>query len=229
MFGPTEQVPDFIFQEIHEEMVREAALKTKGSGGPTGVDANGFRRMMACKSFKKSGTNLSSAIATMTRRLCTEYLDPRSIEAILPNRPIPLDKGEGAVRPIGVGEVIRQIMGKFVMSVTEQEGFDACGSLQVCAGQKSGSEAAFHAMRCIFDTDDTDAVLLIDASNAFNSLNRAAALHNISVLCPSISTYAINTYRRHARLFVMGGKELVSAEETTKGDPLAMSLYAVRL
>ena len=84
-------------------------------------------------------------------------------------------------------------------------------------------------MRSIFDTDDTDAVLLIDASNAFNSLNRAAALHNISVLCPSIATYAINTYRRHARLFVMGGKELLSAEGTTQGDPVAMSLYAVSL
>ena len=78
------------------------------------------------------------------------------------------------------------------MSVTKQEVIDACGSLQVCAGQKSGSEAVVHAMRSIFDADDTEAVL-IDASNAFNSLNRASALHNISVLCPSIATYAINT------------------------------------
>ena len=109
MFGPKEQVPDFIFQQINAEMVGEAALKTKGSGGPSGVDSNGFRRMMACKSFKKSGTNLCSAIATMTRRLCTEYVDPRSIEAILANRLIPLDKGEGKVRPIGVGKVIRWI------------------------------------------------------------------------------------------------------------------------
>ena len=114
------------------------------------------------------------------------------------------------------------------MSVTKQDVIDACGSLQVCVGQKSGSEAAVHAMRSIFDADDTDAVL-IDASNAFNYLNRASAFHNISVLCPSIATYAINTYRRHARLFVMGGKELLSAEGTTQGDPVAMSLYAVSL
>ena len=176
--------------------------------GPSGVDSNGFRRMMACKSFRKSGTNLCSAIATMTRKLCTEYVDPRSIDAILANRLIPLDKGEGKLRPIGVGEVIRRLMGKCAMSVTKQDVIDACGSMPVCAGHKSGSEAAVHAMRSIFDADDTDAVLLIDASNAFNSLNRAAALHNITVLCPSIATYAINTYRRHARLFIMGGKEL---------------------
>ena len=229
VFGPTEQVPDSIFQQINKQMVREAALKTKGSGCPSGVDSNGFRRMMACKSFKKSGTNLCSAIATAARKLCTEYVHPRSIEAILANRLIPLDKGEGKVRPIGVGEVICRIMGKCVMSVTKQDVINACGSLQVCAGHKSGSEAAVHAMRSIFNAEDTDAILLIDASNAFNSLNRAVALHNVTVLCPSIVTYAINTYRRHARLFIMGGKELQSAEGTTQEDPVAMILYAVSL
>ena len=97
VFGPTEQVPDSIFQQMNEEMLREAAPKTKGSSGPSGVDPNGFRRMLACKSFKKLGTYLCSAIATMTRRLFTEYVDSRSIEAILANHLIPLDKGEGKV------------------------------------------------------------------------------------------------------------------------------------
>ena len=31
---------------------------------------------------------------------------------------------------------------------------------------------------------DSDAALLTDASNAFNSLNKAASLHSIRVLCP---------------------------------------------
>ena len=76
---------------------------------------------------------------------------------------------------------------------------------------------------------DSDAVLLIDASNAFIALNRAAALHNIRVLCPSIATYAINIYREPARLFIVGGQELRSSEGTTQGDRLAMSLYAISL
>ena len=44
-----------------------------------------------------------------------------------------------------------------------------------------------------------------------------------------IATYAINTYRAPARLFIIGGKELSSSEGTTQGDPLAMSLYAISL
>ena len=66
---------------------------------------------------------------------------------------------------------------------------NASGATQVCAGQKSGGEAAVHAMHSIFQADETDAALLVDASNAFNSLNRAAALNDIRVLCPLSATY----------------------------------------
>ena len=53
---------------------------------------------------------------------------------------------------------MRRIMGKCVMRVTKPNVIDACGSLQVCAGLKSGSEAAIHAKRSIFDADETEAV-----------------------------------------------------------------------
>ena len=97
LFGPVEDVPEIIYQEIDGEMIKEAALRTKGSGGPYGIDANGFKRILASKSFKKSSSNLCDALATLTKRLCTEYVDPVSIEAITANRLTPLDKGEGAV------------------------------------------------------------------------------------------------------------------------------------
>ena len=77
--------------------------------------------------------------------------------------------------------------------------FEASGSLQLCARLRSGSEAAIHAVRAIFEADATDGVLLIGASNALKELNRATALHNIHVLCPVIAVYAINTYRQSIR------------------------------
>ena len=229
LFGPVEAVHESVYSEVTGEMIREAALRTKGAGGPSGVDANGFKRLLACKSFKKSSANLCDAVAAMTRRLCTEYVDPLTIEPLLANRLIPLDKGEGQVRPIGGGEVIRRIVAKCVTKVTKEDVLEASGPLQLCAGHKNGSEAGIHAVHYLFEADDTDAVLLVDATNAFNSLNRATALHNIRILCPALATYAINTYRVPARLFVTGGKELSSAEGTTQGDPLAMSFYAISL
>ena len=84
-------------------------------------------------------------------------------------------------------------------------------------------------MHDIFDADDANAVLLTDASNAFNSLNRAFALHKVAVLCPTLATYATSTYRAPVRLFVTGGKGAKSTEDTIQGGPLAMILYAISL
>ena len=97
----------------------------------------------------------------------------------------------------------------------------------MCAGQKGGSEAAIHAMRIVFEDNEADAVLLIDASNAFNALNRKASIHNIGRLCPIMYTFVCNLYNVHARLFVIGGKELKSAEGTTQGGPESMAIYAL--
>ncbi len=103
---------------------------------------------------------------------------------------------------------------------------DAAGSLQLCAGQIAGAEAAVHATRESFLNENTEAVLLVDASNAFNALNRQVALRNIKRLCPSIATALINTYRQSTDLFV-DGSSLLSQEGTTQGDPLAIPMYAL--
>ena len=80
------------------------------------------------------------------------------------------------------------------------------GPLQLCAGQIAGTEAAVYVVRSLFGHADSDAILLVDASNAFNSLNRSVALHNIQKLCPSLACVLINTYRSPASLFVSGDR-----------------------
>ena len=111
----------------------------------------------------------------------------------------------------------------------------AVGNLQACAGQQAGGEAAVHSMRKIFEEEDCHAVLLVDASNAFNSINREAMLHNIKIKCPSFSQYVDNTYREPANLYIMGKKAdhdagiIKSTEGTTQGDPVAMAMYALAM
>ena len=87
-------------------------------------------------------------------------------------------------------------------------------------------EAAIHSVRSYFALSDCDAVLLVDASNAFNSLHHIVALHNIRQLCPSFATLLINTYRSPTCLLI-SGEILMSEEGTIQGDPLAMPMYAL--
>ena len=58
---------------------------------------------------------------------------------------------------------------------------EAVGPLQVCAGHSAGSEAAIHAMNQVFNEEGADRVLLIDATKAFNQMNRTVAMHNIRI------------------------------------------------
>ena len=81
-------------------------------------------------------------------------------------------------------------------------------------------------MSSLHDSQTTEAILLVDANNAFNSLNREVALRNIQHLCPSLSVVLINTYREDIDLFV-DGATLLSTERTTQGDPLAMAMYGI--
>ena len=81
-------------------------------------------------------------------------------------------------------------------------------------------------MECIFAEDDTEGMILVDATNAFNRLNRQVTLVNCEVICPTLSPILINTYRNNSWLFI-DGQCMLSKEGTTHGDPLAMAMYAI--
>jgi hypothetical protein len=173
--------------------------------------------------FWESIFNSVPAIATVTRRLATEHVYPSGAGALLASRLIPLDKSPG-VRPIGIGEVPRRIIAKVVVRHLRNDIQQAAGPLQVCAGQEGGCEAAIHAVTQLFQADASDAVILVDADNAFNRLNRSVALWNIRYICPPLTTFTMNCYQVPGRLFIVGGVEISSCEGTTQGDPLAMPL-----
>ena len=93
------------------------------------------------------------------------------------------------------------------------------------------SYTSIHAMDKIFKEESTEAVLLVDAENVFNSIKKKEFLHSISILCPAISTFVtkLNTSSSStpARLFVIGGSEIKSTEGTSQGDPVGMAIYAL--
>ena len=157
-------------------------------------------------------------------------MDPQGLEALLANRGIAIDKCPG-LRPVGVGEMARRIIGKAVMAVTGEKVRESVGALQLCAGHPVGVESAIHAMRGFLDDDSSDGILLIDADNAFNRVNRAVALWNVKFTCPALKHALINFYRAPTRIFMNGDGcfELLSQEGTTQGCPLAMAMYAIAL
>ena len=162
-----------MFQNVSESTIANATLQTRGSSGPSGLNANGWRRILVSKNFGAAGHNLRGALATFVRSSTeTEVFVENGItytnlEAYTACRPIPLDKNPG-VRAIGVGEVLRRIVGKAIFSVIKPEIMCCTGNLQLCVDQAGGSEAAERAMD---DEESTDALVLVNANNAFDLIN----------------------------------------------------------
>ena len=220
---PVSEPHPVIFSCNDGQLIHSTSMHISGSAGPSGLDAFVWRRL--CTMFDGASDGLCHSLALVTKRLCTEFVDPVGVAPLLACRLIALDKNPG-VRPIGVGEVVRRLISKAVLTVLRFDILEAAGCLQLCAGQDAGCEAAVHAMHELFPDDDSEAILLVDADNAFNSLNRQSGLRNVLHLYPSLPKILINSYREDSRLFI-DGESIFSREGTTQGDPLAMSMYAI--
>jgi hypothetical protein len=225
--GEAPQVQGVIFEEIGAAAIQSAAKNVHGSGGPTHADADLWKHVLCSKRFGKLSDDLASEIAIATRRLCVEDVPHPYINLLLDCRLVPLMKEDNGVRPIGIGECLRRIMGRSVAKVLGGDVQSAGGTLQTCTGVEAGIEASIHAMARIFDDDKCEAVILVDAENAFNRLNRKTSLQNIQHLCPPLFQFLNNTYKEPAKLHLGDGTVIMSEEGATQGDPLAMQMYAV--
>ena len=108
--------------------------------------------------------------------MCTEtcnHQNFRNMEVFVVWTLVPLDKNLG-VKPIEICEVLCRIFEKGVMNEIKSDG-TLCWPIGWCI-------AAVHVTMKIFHNDEIKAVLLVDASNAFNPLNRSVMLHNINLV-----------------------------------------------
>ena len=228
-FLPCDSLQPVLDVDITADYVERVAHRIQGAAGPGGSTAMQWYSNLL--RFGAYSARLRDAVAGLARRLANNVVKWEDIRALMANRLIALDKYPG-VRPISIGEALRRVLGKVVALVTRADLEEVCGTYQLCSGLRAGVEGAIQAVKELFDLicDAGWGLLLVDAKNSFNSLNRVAALWNARVLWPRCSRCLFNTYRGYAALFLQGSSDyLLSKEGVTQGDPLSMMLYAVAI
>ena len=229
MDGCDDELPALMDVSVTSGHVEKIARSLHGGAGPGGTNSSHWRSFLL--RFGVQSAKLREAVASLIMMMANGIVDWQWIRALMSSRLIALDKNPG-VRPIGVGEVLRRLMGKVMMLCTGVDVQDECGADQLCSGLRGGIEGAIHAVSEVFESRSGDGygVLMVDARNAFNSLNRSVGLWNARVYWPRCSRFLFNTYRGFSSLWIKGGEDpLYSMEGVTQGDPLSMCFYAAAL
>ena len=162
-----------IFEYINAKTVRKSTLKTHGSHGSLCLDVSEWRRILI--HFNQTYIELCKTISKLSYTIASNVLPHENQTAFKTSRLIPLEKNPG-VRPIGIGEVLRRINGKTITQCIKSDLKDLGKNFQLCLGQTCGIEYTMQNLRNAFEKPKTEAILLIDAENAFNFLNRELAL-----------------------------------------------------
>ena len=138
------------YDDMEESVIMKASMLTKSGSGPSGLDADGWRRTLTTRAFGTEILGLRKIFAQLIKKLCVEELEsPSTLESFVACRLIPLDKRPG-LRPIGIGEVLRRIACRAVMMLFNNDITHAAGGLQLSAGQDAGVEAVLYAIHDIF-------------------------------------------------------------------------------
>ena len=78
-----EEIHPIKFHSIGAESVKKAILKTKGAAGPSGLDADGWKRILTSNQFGSSSNDLCKTFAEVIKKLCTTEDLSSSLEALL--------------------------------------------------------------------------------------------------------------------------------------------------
>ena len=96
--------------------------------------------MLTSNHFQKAAKDLHESLASFAKKIASELIDPVKLEPYVASRLIPLQKNPGEeeiqIRPIGVREVLRSIIGKTLSWCLNENIQEAGGTLQVACGLK---------------------------------------------------------------------------------------------
>ena len=149
---------------------------------------------------------------------------------------IPLNKKDGGIRPIAVGETLRRGAGKLLLRIPQvQREMDCLRPRQCGVGVPFASELVGMGVQRLAEGQLPDVVrdawclLQVDLRNAFNCIDRTAVLRAALSKVPSIYNWLKWTYAVSSPLFCQGKQLASSKTGVHQGDTMASVAFALGL
>ena len=199
--------------------------------GPTLLRANHLKE--ATRSPTAScGNRALKAITAIVNLLATGGAPPEIASYLCSANLLAVKKKNGGLRPIAVGEVLRRLTSKSLSRAVHSDAFAVLTPSQLGVGVKGGCEAVVHSVAHILDREDLPSlsrwILLIDFSNAFNSVSREHMFQEVRAFLPGLSSWVESCYSIEPHL-LFGDHSLRSRCGVQQGDPLGPLGFAITL
>jgi hypothetical protein len=171
------------------------------------------------------------ALTLAVNLLCSGSANPVIREFLASAALLPINKKDGGIRPIAIGEVLRRLVSKCLIQSSLASARQSVGPSQFGVGAPGGSERLIHRLRRLVDTHRGVrgfVIVKIDIKNAFNSVCRSKVFAAVSQHMPSLLPWVLWCYDCPSKLFVED-VVLTSAEGVQQGDPLGPLLFSLAI
>ena len=109
LHGLSPTVRNIIFDVISNSIILKTVEIIQGDPRPSGMDADGWRRIVVSRDSGDPVKNIHKAVASLIKKIFIKEIDDSSLSPLMASRLVPLNKNP-ALRPIGVGQVLRRVM-----------------------------------------------------------------------------------------------------------------------
>ena len=193
---PTDPVPPpMVLSEcIVSRSVR--SFPRSSTPGPSGFRVSYLRQAVLCPSPNLASQTISilTKFVNLLVKGCTPLLlpGPHLCGASL----LVCHKKNGGLRPIAVGEVLRRLTSKCLSFAVHSVAFSRLAPLQLGVNVKGGYEAVIHSVSQLMSSGQPDQqwVLLLDFTNAFNTINRFSMFEEFRAHISGLSAWMESCY-----------------------------------
>jgi hypothetical protein len=226
--APLADRPDPI--ELTERSVKKSikALKAGSAGLHGGWSASHVRRLL--DDTPKRDFWVPALTALFNAILAGKFI--HSHDLLTASTLVPVDRGNGKIRPIAVGEVIARLAFSFAMKSCVQRFRSFFHPLQYGVGSYGGSEPASLVPSIGSELCFNSIILKTDIRNAFGCISREAGLREVLEDFPDLYVPLLYSYGQASPLYTNLFKRrvvLLSEEGVRQGDPASSFLFAITL
>ncbi len=218
---------------VREATVSKAlhSFPADSAPGPSRFRATHFKEAVFCPS-PDPGNKALQAITGTVNLLCAGLVPQQVIPHLCGATLLASKKKGGGHRPIAVGEVLRRLVSKCLSRAVQADALNILTPLQVGVAVRAGCEAIIHSVTQILEDKsippDSRWTLLLDFTNAFNSVDRDHMFQEVRAHLPGLSAWVECCYGSQPLLH-FEDHVILSRCGVQQGDPLGPLLFALTL